>query len=247
MTAAAGPRVPLATYRLQLGSDLTFDDAARVLDYLAALGVSDCYTSPFFETSAESSHGYDVSDHNRIRAELGGEAAFARFVEARRRHGLGLLIDVVPNHMGIAKNRNAWWLDVLEYGPASGYAHVFDIDWAPVKRELAGKVLQELLKSKEDGRVKLYVIRQALACRRARAALFREGDYRPLEVEGPLADHVCAFARLSGDTAALTVVPRLLARRGVEEPPLGHEYWGEETRLRVPPEAGSRLDRKSVV
>jgi (1->4)-alpha-D-glucan 1-alpha-D-glucosylmutase len=137
--------VPLATYRLQLGRELTFDDAARVLDYLAALGISDCYTSPFFETSSEGSHGYDVSDHNRIRAELGGEAAFARFVEARRRQGLGLLIDVVPNHMGIAKNRNAWWLDVLENGPGSGYAHVFDIDWAPVKRELAGKVLLPIL------------------------------------------------------------------------------------------------------
>src|SRR5437870_10552577 len=89
---AALLRVPLATYRLQLGPQLTFDDAAALVPYLAALGISDCYTSPFFESSSESSHGYDVSDHNRIRGELGGEAAFVRFSEALGRHGLGLLI-----------------------------------------------------------------------------------------------------------------------------------------------------------
>ena len=131
MTTLVGPRVPLATYRLQLGSQLTFDDAARLVPYLAALGISDCYISPFFETSSESSHGYDVSDHNSIRAELGGEEAFVRFSETLGRRGLGLLIDLVPNHMGIARNRNAWWRDVLENGPRSRYSHVFDIDWRP--------------------------------------------------------------------------------------------------------------------
>jgi (1->4)-alpha-D-glucan 1-alpha-D-glucosylmutase len=138
-------RIPLATYRLQLGPQLTFDDAAALVPYLSALGISDCYISPFLETSSESSHGYDVSDHNRIRGELGGEAAFVRFSEALGRHGLGLLIDLVPNHMGIARNRNSWWLDVLENGPRSRYAHVFDIDWMPAKPELAGKVLLPVL------------------------------------------------------------------------------------------------------
>jgi (1->4)-alpha-D-glucan 1-alpha-D-glucosylmutase len=141
----SGVRVPLATYRLQLGPSLTFDDAAALVDYLAALGISDVYTSPFFETASASSHGYDVSDHNRIRAELGGEPALRRFADALQRRGLGLVIDVVPNHMGIARNRNAWWWDVLENGPASRYAPYFDIDWAPVKRELAGKVLLPML------------------------------------------------------------------------------------------------------
>src|SRR6266849_3189394 len=107
-------RVPRASYRLQLGPDLTFDDAAELADYLAALGISDCYTSPFFETSGAASHGYDVADHSRLR------------------------VDMVPNHMGIARARNAWWADVLELGPASRYAAAFDIDWDPVKRELAG-------------------------------------------------------------------------------------------------------------
>ena len=145
MTAPIGTRIPLATYRLQLGPHLTFDDAAALASYLAALGISDCYTSPFFETSSKDSHGYDVSDHNCIRAELGGEAAFGRFSQALGRHGLGLLIDLVPNHMGIAGNRNVWWLDVLENGPGSRYAHVFDIDWTPAKPELAGKVLLPVL------------------------------------------------------------------------------------------------------
>ncbi|MGH7316623.1 MAG: alpha-amylase family glycosyl hydrolase [Candidatus Rokuibacteriota bacterium] len=139
------PRIPVVTYRLQLGRGLTFDDAAGLVPYLAALGISDCYTSPFFETSSENSHGYDVRDHNRIRDELGGEAAFARFSETLQRHGLGLIIDLVPNHMGIARNRNRWWLDVLENGAPSRHAHAFDIDWKPAKPELSGKVLLPVL------------------------------------------------------------------------------------------------------
>lgn len=557
MSAGSGGRVPLATYRLQLGPGLTFDDAAALVDYLAALGISDCYTSPFFETASTSSHGYDVSDHNRIREELGGEPALLRFADALRAQGLGLLIDVVPNHMGIAGNRNAWWWDVLENGPASRYAPFFDIDWTPVKRELADKVLlptlgdqyglaldggqlaleladgafvvryydtrlpvaprtcgrilthridglqatlgadhpglnelkaltawfvtlpptgesdpdrlaarshdvaagrqrltalladapeirafvednvslfngtpgdpasfdlldsllaeqayrvafwrvaaeeinrkhramvdghptpgpnteyliyqtlvgawpigverlrryvikaiheakshtswinpnarydevvvafveaildpgraapflddfaafatriahfgalnslaqtlikitapgvpdcyqgtelpdlslvdpdnrrpvdfalrrrllealvaeiesthdlaalaRHLLKTKDDGRVKLYVIRQALGFRQAEPALFQRGEYRPLATDGPLAEHACAFARVGADTAAITVVPRLLARRGSDDDPIG-EYWGDETRLVVPAELGT--------
>jgi (1->4)-alpha-D-glucan 1-alpha-D-glucosylmutase len=138
-------RVPLATYRLQLGRPLTFDDAARLLPYLESLGISDVYTSPFFETSSPDSHGYDVSDHNQLRDELGGEPAFRRLAEALRQRGMGLLIDLVPNHMGIARNRNARWREVLENGPASPSAVYFDIDWTPVKPELAGKVLLPIL------------------------------------------------------------------------------------------------------
>jgi len=142
---AALLRLPRATYRLQLGPDLTFDDAAALVPYLVALGISDCYISPFFETSSTRSHGYDVSDHGRFRAELGGETAFRRFAQALRHRGLGLLIDVVPNHMGIAGSRNAWWFDVLMHGASSRYASFFDIDWTPVKSELANKVLLPLL------------------------------------------------------------------------------------------------------
>jgi (1->4)-alpha-D-glucan 1-alpha-D-glucosylmutase len=145
MSAAAEPRIPLATYRLQLGPDLRFDDATALVPYLAALGISDCYVSPFFETSSPGSHGYDVADHNRVRDELGGEPALRRLADALRAHDMGLVLDVVPNHMGIGGNRNAWWLDVLTDGPSSTYAPFFDIDWQPVKRELADKVLLPIL------------------------------------------------------------------------------------------------------
>jgi (1->4)-alpha-D-glucan 1-alpha-D-glucosylmutase len=138
-------RIPAATYRLQLGPELTFGDAAALVPYLDALGITDCYTSPFLETATPGSHGYDVSDHNRLRLELGGEVEFRRFARALSEHSLGLLIDVVPNHMGIAGNRNAWWSDVLENGPSSVYASYFDIDWRPIKPELAGKVLLPIL------------------------------------------------------------------------------------------------------
>ena len=142
---AAAFRVPVATYRVQLGHDLTFDAAAELVPSLAAVGISDCYTSPFFEASSDDSHGYDVADHNRISNGLGGEPAFRRFAATLARHGLGLLIDVVPNHMGIAGQRNAWWSDVLAKGPRSRYARFFDIDWRPAKAELAGKVLLPIL------------------------------------------------------------------------------------------------------
>jgi (1->4)-alpha-D-glucan 1-alpha-D-glucosylmutase len=142
---AAPARIPVATYRLQLSPALTFDDAAALVPYLDRLGITDGYTSPFFETSSRGSHGYDVSDHNRLREELGGEAAFARFGAALTRQRMGLLIDLVPNHMGIAGDRNAWWMDLLTNGPSSPYASFFDVDWRPVKRELADKVLLPIL------------------------------------------------------------------------------------------------------
>ena len=138
-------RVPVATYRVQLGPSLGFDDAAGLVDYLDALGITDLYTSPFFETASAKSHGYDVSDHERFRDELGGDAAFARLADALKRLGLGLLIDIVPNHMGIAQARNRWWRDVLENGPSSPYASYFDVDWNPVKAELHDRVLLPIL------------------------------------------------------------------------------------------------------
>src|SRR4029453_9713365 len=94
-------RGPVAPSRLQLGPDFDFDGAAELIPYLDALGVTDCYTSPMFETASSSSHGYDVADHNRLREELGGARAFGRFAEVLKRHGMGLVIDLVPNHMGI--------------------------------------------------------------------------------------------------------------------------------------------------
>jgi (1->4)-alpha-D-glucan 1-alpha-D-glucosylmutase len=138
-------RVPLATYRVQLGAAFSFEDAAAIVEYLDALGITDLYTSPFFEAASSRSHGYDVSDHERFREELGGETGFSHLADALKRRGLGLLVDVVPNHMGIAHARNRWWRDVLENGPSSRYASYFDIDWKPVKSELEDKVLLPIL------------------------------------------------------------------------------------------------------
>ncbi|MET3915640.1 (1-_4)-alpha-D-glucan 1-alpha-D-glucosylmutase [Variovorax sp. OAS795] len=138
-------QVPRATYRLQFHKGFGFDDAIRVLPYLAQLGVSHVYCSPIQRARAGSTHGYDVVAHAEINPELGGAEGFARFVEALRAHGLGQLLDMVPNHMGVLGADNAWWMDVLENGPASLFAHHFDIDWKPLNPELAGKVLLPVL------------------------------------------------------------------------------------------------------
>jgi len=134
-----------ASYRLQLGSALGFDDVAALAPYLDALGVSDAYLSPCFRCGPGSSHGYDVTDHNTFNPELGSPATFDRMAATLSARGLGLILDVVPNHMGIAGDANPWWLDVLENGPASPRAEFFDIDWAPAKAELRNRVLLPIL------------------------------------------------------------------------------------------------------
>jgi len=142
---AHAARIPRATCRLQLHSGFDFAAAARVVPYLAALGVSHVYTSPVLRARAGSTHGYDIVDHRTINPELGGREGFDRFSALLRRHGMGLILDIVPNHMGVLGGDNAWWLDVLENGPASDHAGAFDIDWHPVNDDLEGKVLLPVL------------------------------------------------------------------------------------------------------
>ena len=137
--------VPAATYRLQLNGTFTFDAASGIVDYLDALGVSHCYTSSYLQAVPGSTHGYDVTDPSRLNPEIGDESAYWRWVETLRRHGMGHILDLVPNHMGIARSANPWWQDVLENGPSSRYADIFDIDWHPLKPELANKVLLPIL------------------------------------------------------------------------------------------------------
>ena len=143
--AAALRRAHHATYRLQLGSTLGFDAVAALAPYLDALGVSDAYLSPCFRCGPGSSHGYDVTDHNAFNPEIGGAVAFDRLAASLAAQGLGLILDVVPNHMGIAGDANPWWLDVLENGRASPRAGFFDIDWTPIKPELRDRVLLPVL------------------------------------------------------------------------------------------------------
>jgi len=125
---ATRARIPRATYRLQFHAGFDFDAAIAILPYLQRLGVSHVYASPLLSARPGSTHGYDVTDCTQINPELGGLAGFERFSDALHAHGLGLLLDIVPNHMGVGAD-NAWWMDVLEHGQASAHARWFDIDW----------------------------------------------------------------------------------------------------------------------
>ncbi len=135
---------PRATMRLQLHKGFTFEDAARLAPYMARLGVSHLYSSPILTARAGSMHGYDVVDPTRVNPELGGEEAFRRMVAALRAESLGLIVDIVPNHMAVG-GENPWWLDVLRHGRASPHGDVFDIDWHPDSPLLDGKVLLPVL------------------------------------------------------------------------------------------------------
>jgi (1->4)-alpha-D-glucan 1-alpha-D-glucosylmutase len=138
-------RIPTATYRLQFNDTFTFVDAARIVPYLHALGITDCYASSYLRAVPGSPHGYDIVDPTMMNPDLGTEHDFRIFTDSLAQHGMGQILDVVPNHMGIAKSCNTWWLDVLENGPSSNYAAFFDIDWHPVKAELEDKVLLPIL------------------------------------------------------------------------------------------------------
>jgi (1->4)-alpha-D-glucan 1-alpha-D-glucosylmutase len=138
-------RIPNATYRFQFGPSFTFRDARALVPYLSALGISDCYASPLLLTCSQAGHGYDICDHGQLNPDLGSEKDFDAFVAALQAHGMGLLLDIVPNHMGIASSANTWWMDVLENGPSSVYAGHFDIDWHPATPELQNRVLLPIL------------------------------------------------------------------------------------------------------
>lgn len=140
----ARERPPSAVYRLQLHAGFTLEDAAALVPYLARLGVSHVYASPYLAAAPGSRHGYDVVDHDRINPELGGPEALDRLVAVLDQHGMGHILDFVPNHMGIGP-ANPYWMDVLENGPSSVHARRFDIDWRPVKDELENKVLLPIL------------------------------------------------------------------------------------------------------
>ena len=145
MPAPLPSRVPVSTYRLQFHRGFRFREAEALIPYLARLGITECYCSPLLAACPGSSHGYDICDHSRLNPEYGTEEDFAAFADALASHGMGLILDFVPNHMGIDPSANQWWRDVLESGPSSRYARYFDIDWDPVKAELQGKLLLPIL------------------------------------------------------------------------------------------------------
>ena len=137
--------IPRATYRVQLNRDFDFRAARAIVPYLAELGVSHLYTSPFLKARPGSRHGYDIVDHGALNPEIGTEEEFEALVASLHAHEMQLMIDVVPNHMGVLHGDNRWWQDVLEHGPGSRYADYFDIDWEPLSEPLRGKVLLPIL------------------------------------------------------------------------------------------------------
>ena len=154
------PAIPLATYRFQFTKDFGFDAAAALVPYLKDLGISHLYASPFLKARAGSTHGYDVVDHNAFNPELGGEAAFLRLSDALAQADVGLILDFVPNHMGVHFADNPWWLDTLEWGPKSPYAQSFDIDWDTLPAHPRGGVLVPMLgrpygEALENGEIEL--------------------------------------------------------------------------------------------
>ncbi|HJR21869.1 MAG TPA: malto-oligosyltrehalose synthase [Dongiaceae bacterium] len=143
--AGAIPDVPTATYRLQFNRHFTFADAARLIPYLRDLGISHVYASSYLKARPGSAHGYDIIDHNALNPEIGTWAEFERYCDALRNAGMGQILDFIPNHMGIGYADNRYWLDVLEWGAASPFAAVFDINWNPRQPNLRGKVLVPML------------------------------------------------------------------------------------------------------
>lgn len=176
---------PRATYRLQLTADFPFSAAQEIVPYLSSLGISHVYASPITKARRGSTHGYDVVDPTQINPELGGEDDYRSLVTALRSHGMGIIIDIVPNHMGVAGGENRWWNDILRLGKASPYAHFFDIDWnGPLILPILGAPLDEVvaagelvLDSSKDPHLLLY------------------GNQRlPLRPDGPITGAVTAVA-----------------------------------------------------
>lgn len=198
-------RIPRATYRLQFNSHFTFIEAAQIVDYLDQLGISHCYASPYLKARPGSPHGYDIIDHNALNPEIGREADFERFVIELKSRGMGQILDIVPNHMGVMGSDNLWWLDVLENGPSSAYAQYFDIDWFPANERHYGKVVLPVLGDHygtvlENGELKL-----AFDCMRGEFSVFYYNHRFPVDP--------CEYARILGYG-----LERLGARMGAEHP-----------------------------
>jgi len=139
------PPGPIATYRLQLQPSFGFSQAKELIGYLAELGISHLYLSPCFQAVAGSTHGYDIVDPCKINKQLGGAPKYQELCLAAKKAGLGIIADIVPNHMAIEGQQNPWWWDVLENGPSSPFATFFDVDWDASEERWPNKVLLPVL------------------------------------------------------------------------------------------------------
>jgi (1->4)-alpha-D-glucan 1-alpha-D-glucosylmutase len=174
-------QTPIATYRLQFNRTFTFRDAAALVPYLAALGISHCYASPYLKARPGSMHGYDIIDHNSLNPEIGSPQDYERFVSELHLHGMGQILDIVPNHMGVMGTDNTWWLDVLENGEASQYAEFFDIDWDPIKDELKAKVLVPILADQYGNVLEAGGLKLTLDCERGEFSIFYQQHRFPID------------------------------------------------------------------
>ncbi len=221
----ASLRIPVASYRLQMNGQLRFEDARLLVPYLHNLGITDLYLSPILQARSKSMHGYDVTDPTRLNSEIGSEEEFQALAGELRRLGMGVLLDIVPNHL-VASIENPWWSDVLENGPSSAYAAYFDIDWHPPKKSLDNKLLLPILTRPyaevlEQGELSVILEESGFYLRYqnsklplapksyARILEHRLEDFRlESEPEGP------EFRELSGILAALAELPKRVALPG---------------------------------
>ena len=220
MTGTGNPRSPRATYRVQFHSRFTFDDAAAIAPYLAHLGVSHLYASPYLKARPGSSHGYDIVDHGSLNPELGGEPAFRRMVDALDANGLSQILDFVPNHMGAGGADNPLWLDVLEWGQDSPYAGWFDIDWDPDPRYLHGKLLVPFLGGQFGAELERGCLELKFDPEQGSFAVWAYGTHklpiRPLHYQQILGDAHPELEKLGDAFAGLPQWRPQIARRAAE-------------------------------
>jgi len=206
---------PRATYRLQFHAGFRFADATALVPYLASLGISHVYASPYLKARAGSTHGYDIVDHNALNPEIGTLAEYRTFVETLRAHGMSHILDFVPNHMGVGGDDNAWWLDLLTWGEDSHYADYFDVDWCPTRAELQGKILLPFLGRQygdilDDGELRWEYADGGFALRYYEHLFPLAPPTYALLLEGAEPSSLASFAPLF---QALETIPDHLARR----------------------------------
>src|ERR1700722_2050428 len=211
---------PRALYRLQFNQNFGFKDAARIAPYLARLGVTHVYASPWLKARAGSSHGYDIIDHQALNPELGTHADFDAMTAAFRANGLGHILDFVPNHMGVGGADNPLWLDVLEWGPDSAYAGWFDIEWRSERAYLRDKLLVPFLGDQYG--VELYggKLQLKFDSNAGNFAVWAYDSHKlpicPLHYDRILGDAIPALERLGDSFANLTSWKPQVARRALE-------------------------------
>jgi (1->4)-alpha-D-glucan 1-alpha-D-glucosylmutase len=212
--------VPRATYRVQFGKHFGFDDAAALAPYLAELGISHLYASPYLKARPGSTHGYDITDHKSLNPELGDEAAFSRMIDAFKANGLLHILDYVPNHMGVGGSDNPFWLDLLEWGKDSIYADWFDVDWESHSEYLRNKLLVPFLANQYGEALAAGDLQLKFDPAMGEFAIWAHEVHKlpicPLHYSLILEENSPEIAKLRDGFAALTESGRQVTRRAAE-------------------------------